>query len=254
MLKNLSFLAVGLCLCGASPAFADLYAYYGFESDLTNASSLPGPDGTDVVGGAAAGTAGGIAGNALELETASEEHMNVAISHGGLGDLGDEFTISVWYNLNNPPGSNASNRYFIFESDVEFDLSYGLRDQGGLGDPGFNDTQSFSQGDGNALFEDAYTPGTWQHVVQTYSTDGGTTTITTYIDGVDANGALTNAAVNFDGDGINFGAARDSANNRGWDGLLDEIAIWDTSLSAGAVLAIYNQGLAGLPIPEPNPI
>ncbi|MGI9455479.1 MAG: PEP-CTERM sorting domain-containing protein, partial [Aeoliella sp.] len=46
--------------------------------------------------------------------------------------------------------------------------------------------------------------------------------------------------------------ARNSANGRGWDGLLDEIAIWDTSLSAGAVASIYNHGLAGNTIPEPS--
>ena len=248
MMKNLPLLAVSLCMYLANPARADLFAYYGFEADLTNAPSLPGPDGTDI-GGAAAGIAGGIAGNAVDLETENNEHMNVQISFGALSDLGEEFTISAWYNLNDPPATNATNRYFVFEDDTNFHVSYGARDDDGGGT--INDTQTFTNV-ADEVFTDAYTPGTWQHVAQVYTTDSGTTTITTYIDGVVSGSGVSVASANISGTGINFGAARDSQAVRGWDGLLDEIAIWDAPLSAGAIASVYNHGLGGGTIPEPT--
>jgi hypothetical protein len=247
--KTLLMVVVGSCFgaCLSRPAAGNLVAYYSFATDLTNSSTLAGPDATDV-GGVAAGVPGGIAGNALELETENNEHINVPLSFGTGNTLGEEFSISTWYKLNAVPATNTSGRYFIFEDDTAFQISYGLRDSTGVA--GFNDTQTFTSST-NQLYADVYTPGEWQHVVQTYTTDGTTTTITTFIDGVQR-GSITNLTANVVGTGINFGAPRSTVTNRGFDGFLDEIAIWDNAISPAAVTAVYNQGLSGLPIPLPS--
>ena len=245
----------------------NLVSYYGFESDFTNTSSLSGPDGV-AMNGATAGTPGGIIGNAVslvpsvvdeELGTIVEtlnQHVNVPIDFGPGATLGTAFTISAWYNLDDPVQPNGSNRYFVFESQTGFDVSFGIRNSG-LGSPGVNDGQSFTQdgvSGGSNLVADAAT-GTWRHVVQTYEPAGIGTTITTYVDGVDAGIPLLNLTTNLADTGINFGAPRSSVSNRGFDGLIDEVAIWDTALSASDVAIVYRAGLNGVAVPAiPEPM
>ena len=45
--------------------------------------------------------------------------------------------------------------------------------------------------------------------------------------------------------GLNFGAARNSQTNRGFEGLIDEVAIWDRELSPTEIGEVYNAGLNG---------
>jgi len=90
-----------------------------------------------------------------------------------------------------------------------------------------------------------FNDGDWHHIVVTYdgsSTPGG---IIMYIDGssealdTDFN-ALTGNIAN--STSANIGA-RNSGDNL-WDGLLDEVAIYDVELSAAEAGIIYNSGIA----------
>jgi hypothetical protein len=243
-----SLLALAIVGFWSSPATAVLVARYSFDSDFSNAASLPGPAATPM-NGATAGVAGGIVGNAMSLSTLGpNQHINVPISFGPSGTLGTEFTVSAWFDLNDSPAASGSGRYFIYESQTDFDISYGARDSG-LGEPGFNDTQSFTHEPSvNQSFADGALGG-WRHVAHTYSNDGTNTTITTYIDGVEAGTLATTVASVMDV-GINFGAARNGTVNRGFDGLMDEIAIWDEALSPGQIARVYGFGAMGQTIPN----
>ena len=165
----------------ASSAFSQdlltgLVGYYDFEADFSNDPAASGPDGT-AASGAAAGVEGGVAGKALLLDATSNQHMNLELGFGEGSTLGDAFTLSAWYTLNENPTDNGTSRYFVFEGSENFDVSYGLRDLG-TGEPGINDGQAFTQGQ-SLNISDAALEG-WQHVVQTYSADDGTITITTF--------------------------------------------------------------------------
>jgi hypothetical protein len=253
MTKNRIALAMaGLCLA-AAPAYADLYAYYNLNN-LDNASALPGPDAT-ATGGALAGQPGGKVGSALQVDpTSSLQFINIPVSFGATGAVGQEFTISAWYNLDSPPatGTNTTGRYFVFESQTDFDISYGTRDDPAQGTAGVFDGQFFTANpSGNFFIPDAASPG-WHHVAVTYAPTGaGTTLITGYVDGVQK-GTLSATTASVSDTGINFGSARTSVTNRGFDGLLDEIAIWDHALTPTGIASVYQTGQNGQGIPSPR--
>ena len=221
-------------------------AYYEFESDFS--TSVGTVDATPIQG-AVAGVAGGIVGNAMMLipgMSQENQHMNVQIGFGDVGnpvDLGQSFTVSAWYNLVEDPMGSSSNRYFIFESETSFDVSYGARDLG-VGVPGINDGQVFTGSGDNFGVEDAALPG-WHHVLQVYSSDEVDTTITTYIDGVLLDETIVTSSAGIFDSGLNFGAARNSQTNRGFEGLIDEVAIWDRELTSTEIDEVYNAGLNG---------
>ncbi|MCW1922520.1 hypothetical protein OKA05_08135 [Luteolibacter arcticus] len=239
-----------------------LVAYFPFETDAANRAGAT--DGT-LRSGALAGQPGGQVGNALSLRStggSANEHLNVAIGFGGAPsdtNLGNNFTISTWYQLDQPPSGSASGRYFVFEGDGStgqgFEVSYGLRDLS-LGTPGLNDGQIFtdttttSPAGANSLNRaDAATAG-WHHVLQTYSSNGTVTTITTYIDGVAAGTLTPQTSAMIDG-GLNFGAARSAVLDRGFDGKIDEVALWTRVLNAEEIAGVRSLGLAGSPIANP---
>jgi len=242
----------------STPSQAVLVGRYSFDSDASNGAGLTGPAGT-LLNGAAAGTAGGIAGNALRVDTVDggggnlNQHMNVQIGRGDSSTLGNNFTLSAWYNLNDPPASNATNRYFVFEGENTFDVSYGLRNSG-FGDPAIFDGQVFTDqevGADDFFIADAGSPG-WHHVLQTYQSDGLNTTITTFVDGFSV-GTLVSTTPGIEGPGFNFGAARNTATTRGFDGLIDEVALWDEVLAGGQIANVYQSGLDGQVIPNAVP-
>ena len=242
------FLVLLLVLAGTSYGQLEdgLTAYYEFENDFSTSAGTV--DGTPV-NGPFAGASGGIAGNAMLMnpEIVLSPSINVAIGFGDIGnpvDLGQSFTISAWYNLVEDPMGSASNRYFVYESETSFDVSYGLRDLG-LGTPGINDGQVFTGTGDNFGVEDAGLPG-WHHVLQVYSSDEVDTLISTYVDGVLLSETILASSAGIFDTGLNFGAARSSVTDRGFEGLIDEVALWDRELSPTEVQDVYNSGLGGM--------
>ena len=83
--------------------------------------------------------------------------------------------------------------------------------------------------------------GSWHHVVVTHPSpeDGGE--ITMYIDGV----AVRTAANWILGNGSGFQmqiGGNAQASNRGWDGNIDDVALWDRALTEEEVALIWNGG------------
>ncbi|XAL98042.1 LamG domain-containing protein [Phycisphaeraceae bacterium D3-23] len=262
-LLTASLLTAGLMVVGTSASAAltdNLVGYYEYDSDFTTSAGTV--DGV-ANGGATAGVAGGIVGNAMSVTPtgggAGSQFMSTALGYGGAAPLGDNFSVSAWYNLQNP-GSSQSARHFVFEGADSFDVSYGIRE---LDADGIDDGQVFTQNGATGGLGapnrvdviDAGTPG-WHHVLQTYSSDGTNTTITTYVDGVELANALTLTTTEIVDTGLHFGAARSSAANRGFDGLIDEVALWDRALTDQEAANVYATGLAGNDlrneVPEPG--
>ena len=223
----------------------DLVGYYPFETNYDNSVVSGGLPNGSAVNSPNVGVAGGRYGNAMSLQGADNDHMNLVASFGSTSTLGESFTISAWYKLNEPLASaNTSGRYFVFESSNDYDVSYGLRDLGD-GVAGINDGQVYTQGSSLDV-TDAGVTG-WHHVIQTYTTTGGTTTISTYIDGGHV-GNLTLSSASLSGNGFNIGAARSATTDRGFDGLIDEVAVWSRALPLDELATVFALGLNSKPL------
>jgi len=75
---------------------------------------------------------------------------------------------------------------------------------------------------------------TWHHCI--YTKDGATSKI--YLDSVDVTGSVTNATLNDSGQNSYIG--NDNTGSNGFDGAIDEVAVYATALSAARVIAHYN--------------
>ena len=255
--------AAGITVCTPLHAqvldLSELRGYYKFESNFDSSYGTVNATGLN---SATAGNGGGLIGNAATLQptTTTSQGYAVGIGYGAASasatNLGQNFTISTWFKLDNPPVANAGAtpyRYFIYEGKTSFDASVGLRgDLGGVA--GINDLQIFTDSTttpstaNSANFVDAITPGAWQHVMQTYSVSGAQTLITTYVNGVKFSTVLNPTTVSVTDTGINFGRARDAANTRGFDGQMDETALFSRSVSEQEAFTMYNLGTAGFPL------
>lgn len=227
----------------------------------TVASSGTNVTGVMTVGGTGAPvyTTSGMVGSGVEFNyatqptsTATSKYLDLNVAFGGTAApsggyaLGNNFSISTWYyKASSPPG----NRAFLFEGATTFDMSLGESNSNtSVLTTYVNSTSAINFG------ANSMPTGTWQHVVQTFSTASSTTTLVTYINGV-ARGTTSASSTSFGDSGIHLAAARDgAAGNRALNGTLDETALWSKTLSAEEVLDAYNRGLAGVYLTNSNAV
>lgn len=248
-----------------------------YAGPFENGSNSLGAAGTGVFG-ASSGTSGGISGNGILFSGttgSSTAGVTIPIGFGGGQDLGSTFTVSSWVMLNGSPADTTSDRYFVYEggnlsATGNYDISLSVRDTiGTFGDADTvaNNFQFYSQGasggdgasgpsgsgEGKTITASAATaPGQWVHLVQTYQAGATNTIISTYINGVAFGSVLTNANANISSSGFVVGRARLSANDRPFDGMIDELAMWNRNLTQEEITELYNRGLNNQAIPEPT--
>ncbi|WP_367874263.1 LamG-like jellyroll fold domain-containing protein [Luteolibacter sp. Populi] len=245
---------------GMAPANAALVARFSFESDFSN--SVTG-GAVATVNGASTPTAGQTAvgsnvpntGNVLRIDGGAVtpvDGLTIGVTFGGgtnasLTSLGDNFSISAWYRVDSPFTAGSDARHYVWEGNdgagsTDYDISYNANPTTGNG-------QTFTKGpDTNTLITGAGTAGTWFHVTQTYASIGSNIGITTYINGQPAGSVLNSAntnATDFNVIGLNIGMFR--GENRAFDGQIDEVMIYDNTLTAGQVDDLYLSQ-----VPEPS--
>ncbi|BCU76732.1 hypothetical protein llg_14470 [Luteolibacter sp. LG18] len=188
-----------------------------------------------------------LAGNAANFTHTSTDAISTGV---GTATLGQSYSISAWYFAALDPNQAASQRYFVFEDGTntsQFDLSYGS--QAAAANATSLAMWSYNNGETNAAIQGSATTNAWHHVVQVVTPNGANSTIAVYIDGVLAGSyTTTNGQPSFTD--INLGNARDGQ-SRGWDGMIDEVAIYNRALGQSDVTELRNLGLAGLAVPEP---
>lgn len=69
-----------------------------------------------------------------------------------------------------------------------------------------------------------------------------------YIDGVDVTGTVTNQTIVGSGLGLYLGKYS-AGSGRFWNGTLAKVALWNTALTAGNITALWEAGIALIPIP-----
>ena len=235
----------------AQAALTDgLVAYYDFESDLTNQagsgdlSVVAGNDGIAGWSGGVVNASDGTSNRSTLLVGNAGNYIDVENDRTrapfGTDELGNSFTISAWYYLA-PNDSNGSSRYFVFESLNNFDVSYGI-----------SSGDTYASYVGQIIVDSTDTSrNAWHHVLHVFDSDATNTTLSVYIDGTfEGSGSAPTSTVDFDA--INLGYYRSDSGDRDWDGLIDEVAIWDRALTTQEVLDVRAAGLAGSAIPEPG--
>ena len=244
-------LAIGLSGIAAEGALSPgLVGYYDFENSLANKAAV-GNDmiilgGSDIAGwpGGTVSRADGTSNRTTLLVGKAGNFVDIdndrAQSPLGSAELGNSFTISAWYNLA-VNSTNASNRFFVFEASDNFDVSYGTSTA----------ANSYVSYVGQTAINTTVTSAdAWHHVVHSFSSDGTNTTLTAYIDGVAVgSGTVATSLVNFAD--INVGRHRSiDAGDRDWDGLIDEVGVWNRALSAAEVGEVHYRGVNGLSLTQ----
>ena len=93
----------------------------------------------------------------------------------------------------------------------------------------------------------ASTPGAWEHRVGVY--DGDENRLELWVNGVNVSGTLTipggggtiTSSIKTNTEAFKIGVAGISMSNF-FDGIIDEVALWDTALSGDDIVKIYNSG------------
>jgi hypothetical protein len=196
-------------------------------------------------------------GGVLNLVDARQNFISTTISSA---TVGDEFTISLWFALT-PGATNTSNRYHLLESGNNFTVSLGTNALSGtITAPSASyNFLGYVNGVTNAsITANSVSTGSWHHAAMVYSFGS----LTLYIDG-SAIGTHTNGSATASFTNLLFGRERNSPDptgDRDWDGMIEELAIWDRALTASEInngvggvdaTSLYQRGLSGIAIPEP---
>ena len=171
-----------------------------------------------------------LAGNALNLVDTRNDAITVPI---GTADLGGNFTIAVWHALTPSGGSVA--RPFVFEGSDNYNISWGISS-------GDNYTAYVTQA--ASIAYGSLERGVWHHVAHVFTSDGTTTTLALYVNGRPA-GMRSGSAAAMAFSAIHFGKHRGADHTRNWDGLLDDLAIWNRALTSQEIEEIHLKGRHG---------
>lgn len=243
----------------ASAALTDgLAAYYDFENNLQDRSGN-GRHLTVVSGNPEPAWAGGIvtrgassidrstllSGKALNLVDADGDVLKAPLGSGpaavtaGSYNLGGSFTLSAWHFLA-PLPDNTSPRYFVFEAadTGNYDVSWGTSS---------GDTyQAYNSSIAGPSIQQ--TRGSWHHTVHVFQTVGETLYLTVYADGA-LIGKISAPIADMNFSQLMIGNAR-TGQDRKWDGLLDEVAIWNRALTPLEVDELEARGRGGFGVAE----
>lgn len=294
MKKELLLLGALAALTTSSGAAltSGLIAYYNFEAggtvgianQIDGGSTHNGSYGSGTTFGVtpAAGTGAGFAGNAayagaeagsttnrsdLHVGNALNVAKNDASATAGSGwfnvstlnttALGTNFSLSAWFFLS-PDADNAGSadvlRDYVFEGGTNFDVSFGTSNAAGS-------AYASWVGEAASTTSATLTTGEWHNVVHVFSQNGTNTNLTVYIDGAQVGTTISAATSSMNLASLNIGAARNGI--RVFDGMLDEVAVWNRALTLEEINnantgeladSIYQRGFAGLPVPEPSSV
>jgi hypothetical protein len=185
--------------------------------------------------------------NSADFENGQSEYLSIAdASQTGLDITGD-LSIVAWIKPESFPvtihtivakyTADTGKRGYLFYTR---DWGSGEKLSATLSDDGT--TQNIAKG------ATTLSAGTWYHVAVVY--DG--TDIRLYVDGsLDSNGAdnpkTYSGGIYDTGEDFVLGSESDASTNWHWDGLMDEVAVFDRALSASEVSDIYDNGIQDPP-------
>ena len=268
--KNLrchsAFAAAVITLAAASSASAGTTAYRAvilgdspivyYELDETSGTTAAN---SATTGGTYEGTFDTVGGPITVNQTSFPEGGTAYDFDGGfigaasaLTNSLDEWTVEAWVNYD-PAKSSRSNFLSNDQGGWNNDVLIGIGPEAGneVSGGSVGVVQQGAPGTTRDAAGAVLAANEWHHVVLTGSTTAGELTV--YIDGLFAgsdtdlvNGAIFNGADGIGAANLTIGAARPNSADAGYrpyDGLLDEVAVYDSVLNATTILAHYNAGI-----------
>lgn len=225
----------------------DLIAHWDFEQNADNVQGNAALDGSLMMGSILTNI-GGIAGNYLSLD-GSFDYVDVSNQLMSGSDFAGAWSASGWFRADRAPG--AGERFMVFETADEYTISVGLRDGSS---PELTNIQFFTRTSTvtnlNISVEvpDTDIAGQWIHVTITYERSGADSTLRAYVNGVEE-GSLNfsggdNLPVEATG-GFHIGTYRD-ANARWFPGGIDEVAVWNRTLTPAEIRELQFPNLANV--------
>lgn len=213
-------------------------------TDWSSGANSTGPGFSGKADFTAAGTSGVSdrsalrVGNALNLDDDRDEYVVVPV---GTSQLGTSFTIAAWHKLT-PGAANTSNRYHVFEAAENFDVSWGtLNTAFTAPQTSYQYLAYVGESPAGGFGPTGVTTNQWHHIAYSVSSDGTTSTLRIYIDGsFFSSRTVATSLISFTN--LHFGRHRAVAGDRDWDGMFDEVALWNRSLSANDVKELYLRG------------
>ena len=235
LLNSFCILFVLSCVSPLQAAIDDPVAYWSFsdsENLLVN-GAVPGPyhNATVLNGLPISGIfsgASGIVGNSMVLNGSSAIRVPYHQDR-----LGSSFTIAMWYWQD-----NADTRMALYQTEDNWDISY---------EAAWDDNSAFQNFIGTAEAGRITTKtNEWIHLAHVFSTVGDTTTLSAYTNGVLAltKSVTSNQMFNtYQIRSLNVGCNRDVG--RFFEGMIDELALWNRALSGSEVSDLYQRGNGG---------
>ena len=220
------------------PQSPNLIASYSFEGDAIDGTGN-GNDGT-IFG---ATFVPGINGNAMSFDGTNDYIAIQQLNYNTVGEI-DAVTVCSWFNTTFNTGSSFTSNWAF----ADFDRSeyYNFFIRGDTGVLGFSSTDSAGTIDDFDSIT-SVNDGNWHFACAVYD---GTDKII-YIDGnednrkVNAHTGLNlgtgNTRFGFMGDGSEASTFNGSRNNIYYQGLLDEVKIYDTALTGNEILDLFNE-------------
>ncbi len=201
----------------------DLIAFYNFEEasgDLIDAHGLYNKDGTNA---GADYQQDGILGFGWGFVDDNTDSVDL----GNNWEFADEISISVWIDLNtNADNMDIVSKYpsadFTFYTEADDDISWV---------PFISGAKTAKYAYGSAL-EDAG----WIHIVGVYNSSH----VVIYVNGIQRQSVAATGNLDVTATHMNLGRRLDSSN---WfDGQMDELGIWNRTITPDEVTALYNDG------------
>lgn len=242
----------------------NLVAYWNFEGSANNSSAGSGGTAFNgaLIGGATTTGTPRAGSGSLGLD-GIDDYMDVTSNVAP----NTAWTISAWFRSDTVPTGSA--RAAVYESTDNttgggngFAMSFGLRD-GATGNPVSPADQTSFQvftrrngvnADAQVLIADTAVANTWYHTLTVFTpaTPTATGSLVNYLGGVEVSTITLPVGATLDSfAGLHVGTFR-GANGRWFDGSIDEVALWDRSLTPGDVTEVFTLGNNGQAIPEPS--
>ena len=163
----------------------------------------------------------------MDFDPLSDQYIDLGTSLS----LANEYTISSWININN---TTAGARVIVYKgsnSSYEFGLEVN-RTSGKLSTLGASTGPVFTSNTTLAA-------GVWYHAALTKAVVGGTKTYTFFLNGQPDGTGTTTVAPNYTS-GITAIGRFGSSSGGYFNGLIDEVALFNTALTDEEILSIYN--------------
>ncbi len=232
--RHLLILAV-LLTAFAVTTQAAVVAYWPFDADPNNVQGNATFDGTLVGGAVISGEETAVGSGALKIDTnSSSGSTSVKIDPSPFVGVESAFSVTGWFRFTDISGDGSKSRVFVLETD-NYLVSYGGRSAlNGDGQVEMGEWYMDGTSDVSGPFVD---PNSWHHFALVYNANDGYARH--YFDGELRDWYAVTVGDDLDATNwLNIGDYRDGNGGRNWDGYIDDVAVYDVSLTDDQVAAL----------------